>query len=750
MSFNQWLEAVGRASVWTLIARSIRRSGKKTATPTARPNTLFCPESLEPRRLLSVAPTVLSINRATPATAITGSSTVSYTVTFSEAVFGVAASDFSVVTSGTVAASPNLSLTANSDSMYTVEVFGITGNGTLGLNLKPGTSIHDSSNTPLTSNNAQNSFQAQQTYAVAAYPHSVVIADVNGDGIPDLVTANGSGSISVLVGNGNGTFQPQHTFFAGAAPYGLAVADLNGDGKLDLVVANSGGDNVAVLLGNGDGTFAAPQTFAVGTAPQSVAIADVNGDGKPDLVVANYAVHTISVLLGNGNGTFQPQQTFAAGNAPNSVAVADVNGDSKPDLITTNIAERDVSVLLGNGNGTFLPQHTFAAGRIPKSVAVADLNGDGKPDLIVANDYHGMVNVLMGNGNGTFQAPRTFGTGYGADFVAAADVTGDGKPDLVVANSYDNSVSVLPGIGDGTFQSQRSFAVGSGPAGIAIADLNSDGQPDIVVANEGSNSVSVLLANGQSGFTGQTFTIAAPAPLGVALGGSIPATVIAGQKIKASPTITFTAIGTSFKGSISEALYLSPASGVFDPTAIALPQSLTRSVNLKSGAHQTIHVKLASIPASIPNGTYKLVVNITEPGGVTAFAAASQTITVAPPEIVLAGSVAKIPATAKAGKPLPVTISVSDTGNIAAVGSLPMIVYASPDGMLADAQQLSSQSHRISIKPGKTLRFALAKLVAPTTAGRYFILIRLDPAATFPAVTDPDTLLVSATAVAVS
>jgi hypothetical protein len=110
----------------------------------------------------------------------------------------------------------------------------------------------------------------------------------------------------------------------------------------------------------------------------------------------------------------------------------------------------------------------------------------------------------------------------------------------------------------------------------------------------------------------------------------------------------------------------------------------------------------------------------------------------------------EIPVAAKAGKPLAVTLSVSDNGDNPAVGLLPMIVHASPDGLLADAQQLSSQSHKITIKPGKTIRFALATLMAPTTAGKYFTLIRLDPAATFPSVTDPDTLLVSATTVSVS
>ena len=84
----------------------------------------------------------------------------------------------------------------------------------------------------------------------------------------------------------------------------MAVADLNGDGRPDLVTANSDGNTVSVLLGNGDGTFSVQQTFAVGRSPRAVAVADLNGDGIPDLVVANYNDDTVSVLLGKGDGTF--------------------------------------------------------------------------------------------------------------------------------------------------------------------------------------------------------------------------------------------------------------------------------------------------------------------------------------------------------------------------------------------------------------------------------------------------------------
>jgi hypothetical protein len=85
--------------------------------------------------------------------------------------------------------------------------------------------------------------------------------------------------VSVLLGNGDGSFQPQQSFAVGSFPYSLAVADLNGDGKPDVVTANDSSNDVSVLLGYGDGSFQAAGFFPASSGPFSVAVADVNGDG---------------------------------------------------------------------------------------------------------------------------------------------------------------------------------------------------------------------------------------------------------------------------------------------------------------------------------------------------------------------------------------------------------------------------------------------------------------------------------------
>jgi hypothetical protein len=280
--------------------------------------------------------------------------------------------------------------------------------------------------------NGDGTFQSAKTYpsgGADAYPdtYAIAVADMNDDGRPDLVVTtisrNGDGTVGVLLGNGDGTFQPVRPFptggASGAGVPAVAVADVNGDGKPDVLAATlkwSGSSNqghsvgaVAVLWGNGDGTLQPAVIYPSGAVySSSLAVSDVSGDGKPDIVVENLQCcgstdGVVSVLLGNGDGTFQPAVIYrsGAGGSGSSIAVADVNRDGNLDIVATDeCAGSDcfnqgvVGVLLGNGDGTFQAAQTYSsAGFLPKSVAVADLNEDGASDIVVAN--------FCGNNRGT-------------------------------------------------------------------------------------------------------------------------------------------------------------------------------------------------------------------------------------------------------------------------------------------------------------------------------------------------------------
>ena len=427
------------------------------------------------------------------------------------------------------------------------------------------------------------------------YADSVAIADVNGDGKPDLVVASscennacegGNGQVAVLLGNGDGTFQAAMIFDSGGYyADSIAVADVNGDGKPDLIVANecvsySGceqglGGVVGVLLGNGDGTFQPAAAYGSGGYnAYSVVVGDVNGDGKADLVVANNCADafcdsspggSVGILLGNGDGTFQTAVNYSSGgNDATSVALSDVNGDGSLDIVVTNSGSSSLGVLLGNGDGSFKTAITYASGGPGSdSVAVVDLNGDHRPDLIVGTTCvgsgtctNGAVGVLMGNGDGTFQTAVTYPSGgQTVNAIAVADVNGDGKPDLVVANcaginmcgSGDGAVQVLPGNGDGTFQIGSIYDTGGSDAtSVAVADLNGDDKPDLAVTNLVCNgihctggSVGILINSSVSASSTTIMSSLNPSAFGQSV--TYSATVTS-QGFKGTPTgtVTFT------------------------------------------------------------------------------------------------------------------------------------------------------------------------------------------------------------------
>jgi hypothetical protein len=366
--------------------------------------------------------------------------------------------------------------------------------------------------------NGDGSYQTKETYATGRLPISVAVADLNGDGIPDIVTANYGGSaVSILEGNGDGTFRPHQDITVGSDPYDVKVADVNGDGKPDLVVTNKNDNTVSVLLGNGDGRFQPQEVYHVASGPYEVVVDDLTGNGIPDLVVSHFSASVVDVLMGNGDGTFQPAREFPVGARPYGLAVADVSGDGKPDIITANYHAGTVSVLLGRGDGTFAAPQSYLVQKAPNEVQVADLTGDGKPDIITANYGSNSVSLLAGNGDGTFQPQRAFPAGIGPASLAVADLHGDGKPDIVTGNRNASTVSVLMGIGDGTFQSPVALGVGKDRYSVAVADLTGDGKPDLVTTNVRQNTVTVQLGNGDGTFESSQPIPVGPAPTSVAV-----------------------------------------------------------------------------------------------------------------------------------------------------------------------------------------------------------------------------------------
>ncbi len=240
---------------------------------------------------------------------------------------------------------------------------------------------------------------------------SIAVTDVSGDGRPDLVLAGsaadvrGPGTASILLGNGDGSFSGTLAVpIGGNPPLSVLAADLNGDGIPDLVGA-TGDTGLFVRLGAGAGEFR-PQVFYVTGWPipsyglpalDSVGLvaADLTGDGRLDVALARN-VGDVSVLLAQGDpGALGPATTFAAGRRPDAIAAADLNGDGAPDLVVGNAGTQVVSVLLGTGGGGFSNPVGYRSGSDPRAVVAADLNGDRRIDIAVANQGGKSVSALL-------------------------------------------------------------------------------------------------------------------------------------------------------------------------------------------------------------------------------------------------------------------------------------------------------------------------------------------------------------------
>jgi hypothetical protein len=369
---------------------------------------------------------------------------------------------------------------------------------------------------------------AQPGWTAGDFASSEVVADFNGDGIPDMAlitTTEGAptDSISVLLGNGDGTFTAvAATPSAGEQPTAILTADFNGDGIPDLAMLNNGGASIgSVLLGNGDGTFRAIDSELGPGQGWGVnfymAVGDFNLDGIPDLVIitpqtenlapegSTTGVGIVSIFLGNGDGTFSEGDTYLEGTSAAAVVVTDLNRDGIPDLAVLaqcggygSCQTGGVAILLGKGDGTFTPLTAGPdSGDNPRFLVTADFNGDGIPDLAALSPCQaedpctGTINVMLGNGDGTFTPGATnLAAGLDPEYMVTGDFNGDGAPDLAVANNTcwngapgaSCSVSVLLGNGDGTFVPAAAFVTSSAlgeDEGLGVGDFNGDGVADL-------------------------------------------------------------------------------------------------------------------------------------------------------------------------------------------------------------------------------------------------------------------------------
>ncbi|HUI09547.1 MAG TPA: FG-GAP-like repeat-containing protein [Bacteroidota bacterium] len=246
------------------------------------------------------------------------------------------------------------------------------------------------------------------TIPVAYVPTAVAIADFDGDGRPDIVVSSNMQNAFVFKNTGRGdslAFTLAATLTTQYGCLSLAAGDVDGDGLPDVVVAN-GSSTVSVFRNistPGNVSFAPSVDITGFDNPWSVAIGDIDGDGRPDIAVGSYVANVVSVVRNTGTAghiSFGPSLDLAPGSLSWNIALGDVDGDGKADLVVPNTDLGTVAVFVNKSNPgsiAFEQPLTYATGNGSMSINIGDMDGDGIPDLVIGNFYSGQsIAVIRG------------------------------------------------------------------------------------------------------------------------------------------------------------------------------------------------------------------------------------------------------------------------------------------------------------------------------------------------------------------
>lgn len=375
-------------------------------------------------------------------------------------------------------------------------------------------------------------------YLVERSPYDVQFGDMNGDGLPEVLTSNIDDrngrprSLSIVHNRGRGLLESTNEFdlpggeaVPGSADYVARIHAIEIDGAPSLIFSR--GSTVQLMRGNGRGWFSPPENLFHGRV---VATADFNGDGLDDVVINVPPVH--EVRLGDGRGRFDPASRIRSGWVP-----ADVDGDGLLDLVYSD-GRGGFSVRLNAGDGGFADEKSLGQAPSARNLGVlkfVELDGLKGDELVLAFDGPALEDTLeiwTNDRRRGFRDPvRVVGPGGPSRWpfsnerpfqIETADFNADGMADFVVlgVSGYGPSyVCVFLANSDGSWTPKLAPYWSSETIAMVVEDFDLDGYPDVAVVDirsEDPGRVGFLKGQGNGELEFDELRVPGNYPIGVA------------------------------------------------------------------------------------------------------------------------------------------------------------------------------------------------------------------------------------------